>query len=494
MENNYRKKKTKIVATLSDFRTTEEFVRRLYDAGMDVVRINSAHVTEEGAAQIVEIVHRVNPSIPVMLDTKGPEIRVTAVAAEYGSGIEFRTGDRVAVRGSVGADDSTRETIYMNVPTIVRDIPVGARMLIADGELEICVVSKSDDELLCEFITGGTLRSRKSVNVPGVSIDLPSVTEKDRRFIEWATQHDVDFIAHSFVRSARDVEAVQAILDTRKSPIKIISKIENQEGLDNIDEIIEASYGIMVARGDLGVELPAEVIPNAQRRIVEKCIAAKRPVIIATQMLYSMVHSPRPTRAEVSDVASAIYERVDAVMLSDETATGDYPTEAVQTMARVAREIERDENHFRPMIDMNMVSVNHEITAQLARSAVRASTSLPIRYVVLDTKAGRTGRYLAAFRGRKTVVAICYTLHAQRILALSYGVVAILRQRGTDNRYHFLADALDFLDQYGQLSEEDLFAIVGGSFGEDGGASYVEIAPVKAIRQRNAAIAAGEKL
>ena len=270
MENNYRKKKTKIVATLSDFRTTEEFVHRLYDAGMDVVRINSAHVTEEGAAQIVEIVHRVNPSIPVMLDTKGPEIRVTAVAAEYGSGIEFRTGDRVAVRGSVGADDSTRETIYMNVPTIVRDIPVGARMLIADGELEICVVSKSDDELLCEFITGGTLRSRKSVNVPGVSIDLPSVTEKDRRFIEWATQHDVDFIAHSFVRSARDVEAVQAILDTRKSPIKIISKIENQEGLDNIDEIIEASYGIMVARGDLGVELPAEVIPNAQRRIVRE--------------------------------------------------------------------------------------------------------------------------------------------------------------------------------------------------------------------------------
>ena len=279
---------------------------------------------------------------------------------------------------------------------------------------------------------------------------------------------------------------MQRILDAHGSPIKIISKIENQEGLDHIDEIIESSYGIMVARGDLGVELPAEAIPNTQRRIVEKCIAAKRPVIIATQMLYSMVHSPRPTRAEVSDVASAIYERVDAVMLSDETATGDYPTEAVQTMARVAREIERDENHFRPMIDMNMVSVNHEITAQLARSAVRASTNLPIRYVVLDTKTGRTGRYLAAFRGRKTVVAICYTLHAQRILALSYGVVAILRQRGTDNRYHFLADALDFLDQYGQLSEEDLFAIVGGSFGEDGGASYVEIAPVKAIRQRNA--------
>ena len=165
-------------------------------------------------------------------------------------------------------------------------------MLISDGELEIHVTDKNEDTLFCEFTLGGAMRSRKSVNVPGVSVDLPSVTAKDKRFIEWAIQNDVDFIAHSFVRSARDVKAVQDILDEHNSPIKIISKIENQEGLDNIDQIIEASYGIMVARGDLGVELPAEVIPNTQRRIVEKCIAAKRPVIIATQMLYSMVNSP----------------------------------------------------------------------------------------------------------------------------------------------------------------------------------------------------------
>ena len=308
----YKMKKTKIVATMSDFRCTEEFVRELSDAGMDVVRINSAHVTEEGASRIVETVHRVNNAIPIMIDTKGPEIRVTTLADECGNCINFRAGDRVRVRGSKGDDRTTRTTVYMNVPGIVRDIPVGARMLIADGEMEIRVVGKDEEELLCEFVTGGSMRSRKSVNVPGVSIDLPSVTEKDRRFIEWAVRSGVDFIAHSFVRSARDVRAVQDILDAHGSPIKIISKIENQEGLDNIDEIIEASYGIMVARGDLGVELPAEVIPNTQRRIVEKCIAAKRPVIIATQMLYSMVKNPRPTRAEVSDVASAIYERVDA--------------------------------------------------------------------------------------------------------------------------------------------------------------------------------------
>ncbi len=487
-----RMKKTKVVATMSDFRCTEEFVQSLFDAGMDVVRINSAHVSEEAASRIVETVHRVNPAIPIMIDTKGPEIRVTAIAGELGDSIRFDAGDRVVVRGSDGKDLTTRQTIYMNVPTIVADIPVGARMLIADGELELRVVSKNDSELECEFVQGGALRPRKSVNVPGVSIDLPSVTEKDRRFIEWAVAGDVDFIAHSFVRSARDVAAVQEILDAHHSPIKIISKIENQEGLDNLDEIIEASYGIMVARGDLGVELPAEAIPNAQRRIVERCIAAKRPVIIATQMLYSMVHSPRPTRAEVSDVASAIYQRVDAVMLSDETAMGDYPQEAVATMSRVAREIERDDDHFKPMIDMDMVSVNHEITAQLARSAVRASINLPVKFVVLDTKTGRTGRYLAAFRGRKTVMAVCYTLHAQRILALSYGVVPILRNRKLSDRYHFLVDALEFLDQYRKLRDDDLVAIVGGSFGHDEGASYIEFADVRHIRERNAAIEAVE--
>ena len=485
-------KRTKIVATLSVQRCTEELVRSLFKAGMNIVRINSAHASLENAAEIIRMVRSVSNSIPVMLDTKGPEIRVTRMDDAYPDGIRFAAGDRVKVRGTSVKTDipSTREVIYMNVEHIVRDVPAGATMLIADGEMELHVEQKSAEELVCRVMRDCTLRSRKSVNVPNVSIDLPSVTEKDRMYIEWATENGVDFIAHSFVRSARDVEAVQAILDSRNSGIKIISKIENQEGIDNIDEIIEASYGIMVARGDLGVELPAEIIPITQRMIVDKCIAAKRPVIIATQMLYSMVKSPRPTRAEVSDVASAIYERVDAVMLSDETAMGDFPVQSVETMARIAREIERDETHFKPMIDMDMVSVNHEITAQLARSAVRASTNLPIKYVVLDTKTGRTGRYLAAFRGRKTVMAVCYQLHAQRILALSYGVVPILRNQELSDRYHFLVDALEFLDQYRKLDDGDLMAIVGGSFGPDGGASYVEIANVQNIRKRNEEIVA----
>ncbi|MEG1622899.1 MAG: pyruvate kinase [Alistipes sp.] len=480
-------KKTKIVATISDFRCTEEFIKSLYDAGMDVVRINSAHASEEGATRIVEIVHKVNSAIPIILDTKGPEIRVTNISEEYDGSIVFASGDLVAVRGTATGEDTTRKVIYLNVPTIVKDIPVGAHLLIADGELEIVVTAKSADELTCCFLREGKLRSRKSVNVPGVVIDLPSVTEKDRRFIEWAVRNDVDFIAHSFVRGVQDLQAVQAILDEHKSSIKLISKIENQEGIDHINEIIEASYGVMVARGDLGVELPAEAIPATQRMIVERCIAAKRPVIIATQMLYSMVKSSRPTRAEVSDVASAIYERVDAIMLSDETATGDYPVESVETMSRIAREIERDEAHFAPIVDIRMVSVDHEITAQVARSAVRTCTNLPVRYVISDTLTGRTGRYLAAFRGRKTVIAVCYTLHAQRILALSFGVVPILRKQA-DDKYHFLIDALDFIQQHEKLGESDLLVSVGGSFGPMRSASYMELAKVGDIQRRNANI------
>ncbi len=477
-------KKTKIVATVSDIRCDVELIQKLYDAGMDVVRINSAHATEEGATTVVKNARTVCSAIPVMIDTKGPEIRLTNVGDGEGS-IDFEVGDIVKVKGTANnADLTTRELIYMNVPSLVNDMNVGNRLLIADGALELLVLEKNEDHLVCKFTIGGTLKSRKSVNVPGVHVDLPSITPKDRRFIEWATRNDVDFIAHSFVRSAADVKAVQDILDENNSPIKIISKIENQEGIDNIDEIIEASYAIMVARGDMGVELSAEKIPGVQRMIVEKCIAAKRPVIIATQMVYSMVNSPRPTRAEVSDVASAIYERVDAIMLSDETASGKFPVEAVKTMAKVAREIESDERQFPPMVDLEMVSVNHEITAQLARSAVRACNNLPVKYVMLDTYSGRTGRYLSAFRGSKSVIAVCYTTPAQRILALSYGVVPILRTQLEGDKYHFLADAMEYVAEHCPLEQTDLIAVVGGSFGPNKGGSYVELATVSDIMSR----------
>ena len=361
------KKRTKIIATISDRRCDVEFIRSLYEAGMNAVRINSAHVTTESAARVVENVRKVSDSIAIIIDTKGPEIRVTGMAQGYEEGIKVVEGDTICIKGTQTDEPSSKECVYVNDFSIYNDVPVGAAILIDDGELELDVMDKKDNELICTVKNHGVIKPRKSVNIPNVPINLPSVTERDYKFINWAIDMDVDFIAHSFVRKKEDVLAVKKIIKERNSTIKIISKIENQEGVNNIDEILDETYGIMVARGDLGVEIPAEKIPGTQRFLVNKCIESKTPVIIATQMLHTMISNPRPTRAEISDVANAIYQRVDAVMLSGETANGEYPVEAVETMARVAAEVEKD--HSNPNIEMNLVRINNEITAQLCRSA-----------------------------------------------------------------------------------------------------------------------------
>ena len=482
-------RKTKIVCTLGPSTDDEAVLRELILSGMNVARLNMSHGTHEEHKRRADMVKKLRKELDVpvaiLLDTKGPEIRT----GKFAEKVMLTHGQKYTLTTNERPGDA--EGCSITFKDLPKDVHRGSHILIDDGLIEMVVEKVTDTDIECRLLNDGPITSYKGINVPGVTLSMPYISEKDRADLEFCVKEDFEFIAASFTRSAEDIVMIRNELEKNNCrDIRIIAKIENTDGVENIDDIIRVSDGIMVARGDLGVELPAEAIPNTQRRIVEKCICAKRPVIIATQMLYSMVKSPRPTRAEVSDVASAIYERVDAVMLSDETAMGDYPVESVETMARVAREIERDETHFKPMIDMDMVSVNHEITAQLARSAVRASTNLPIKYVVLDTKTGRTGRYLAAFRGRKTVMAVCYQLHAQRILALSYGVVPILRNQELSDRYHFLVDALEFLDQYRKLDDGDLMAIVGGSFGPDGGASYVEIANVQNIRKRNEEIVA----
>lgn len=471
-------KKTKIVATISDLNCEVEFLRELYAEGMNVVRINSAHSTFEGAAKVVANVRAVSEGIAILIDTKGPEIRTTEVE---GGAITVTQGDMVEVRGCDGnscmstpSKDGAHK-LFVNDKNIYTNVPVGAVLLIDDGELELRVVSKADDEvLMCEVGNSGVIKNRKSVNVPGVEIDLPSLTPKDIEYIHWAVDNDLDFIAHSFVRTKQDLIDIQKILDARGSHIKIISKIENQQGVDNIDEILDNCYGVMVARGDLGVELPAEQIPITQRALVKKCIESKKPVIIATQMLHSMIYSPRPTRAEVSDIANAIYQRVDAIMLSGETASGQYPVEAVRTMATVAARIEQE---VKPIEDINMVRINNEITAQLSRSAVRASVNLPIKAIVVDTLTGRTSRYLAAFRGSKPVYTLCYRKHVMRELALSYGIYA---EYGEPLIAHdrFTFQMLVKLERAGVLSASDLVIVIGGSFGAARGASYMEISKV----------------
>ena len=469
------KKRTKIIATISDQRCDVEFIRSLYEAGMNAARINSAHVTTESAAKVVENVRKVSDRIAIIIDTKGPEIRVTGMAPGFETGIKVSRGDMIRIKGSETNEPSNNEVVYVNDSSIYKDVPVGAAILIDDGELEMEVTEKKDDELICRVKNNGVIKPRKSVNIPNVPINLPSVTERDFEFINWAIDMDIDFIAHSFVRKKEDVLAVKKIIEERNSTIKIISKIENQEGVNNIDEILDETYGIMVARGDLGVEIPAERIPGTQRFLVNKCIESKIPVIIATQMLHTMISNPRPTRAEISDVANAIYQRVDAVMLSGETANGDYPVEAVETMARVAAEVEKD--HSNPNIEMNLVRINNEITAQLCRSAVRATLNLPVKAIVIDTLSGRTGRYLAAFRNQKPVFAVCYRKSVMRHLAISYGIHAIYSEPSI-NHEGFLLSILYYLEEKKWLSKEDLIVVLGGSFGAAKGASFMEIGNV----------------
>lgn len=463
-------KHTKIVATVSDQRCDVEFIDALYKAGMNVVRLNTAHMDAEGLSRVVNNVRAVSNRIGILMDTKGPEVRTTLT--ENKASITFQTGDLVKISGNPN-ELTTHEHIYVSYPRFVHDLSVGSTILIDDGDLELKVLEKQEDYLLCEAQNEATMGCRKSVNVPGVRINLPSLTEKDRKNILWAIQNDLDFIAHSFVRSKQDVLDIQHILDEYNSPIKIIAKIENQEGVDNIDEILEAAYGIMIARGDLGIEVPAEKIPGIQRILIRKCVEVKKPVIVATQMLHSMINNPRPTRAEVTDIANAIYYRTDALMLSGETAYGKYPIEAVQTMTKVAREAEKTKlaaNDIRVPIEGNDL----DVTSFLAKQAVKSSSKLNVKAIITDSHTGRTARYLAAFRGPATVFAICYRERVMRMLSLSYGVWAV-HQPWNDSRRGYFYDALYQLIKSGRITRDNMVAYLSGSFGEGGGTTFLEI-------------------
>ena len=288
-------KQTKIVATVSDKRCEVEFIKRLFDAGMNVVRMNTAHLDFDGQKKIIDNVRAVSNRIGILMDTKGPEVRTTILAEP----VSFRAGDRVKMVGDPNRE-TTHECIAVSYSEFVHDLNPGDRVLIDDGDLEMLVVEKTDGYLLCEVQNEASLGSRKSVNVPGVRINLPSLTEKDRNNILFAIEQDIDFIAHSFVRNKQDVLDIKAILDAHGSDIRIIAKIENQEGVDNIDEILEVADGIMVARGDLGIEVPQERIPGIQRVLIRKCILAKKPVIVATQIAahHDTEPAPHPCRGD----------------------------------------------------------------------------------------------------------------------------------------------------------------------------------------------------
>jgi pyruvate kinase len=462
-------KYTKIVATISDKRCEPEFIRQLFEAGMNVVRLNTAHISTESALAMINKVRSVSDQIGILVDTKGPEIRTVGLD----NPIDVNEGDIIKVQGGNGHSDN--ETLFVSYENIHKGVPVGNQILIDDGELAMTVIEQNENYLICKINNKGQIKNKKSINTPGVSVDLPSISEKDAEFIAFAAEHDVDFIAHSFVRNKMDVLAVQDILNQFGSKVKIIAKIENLDGVNNIDEILQVAYGIMVARGDLGIEISAEKIPSIQRRLIRKAVQQKKPVIIATQMLHSMIDNPRPTRAEVSDVATAIYDRTDAIMLSGETAYGNYPVESVKVMSKIAIEVESSKDRRN---DLPVPRLDNETSAFLAEAAVLASKELKVQAIVTDTLTGKIARYIAAFRGALPVFAKCHNGRVKRELALSYGVFPS-EIKSKKNKHKLIETSLLDLVEKKLITEKDTVVYVGGNFGVGGGTSFIEIASVE---------------
>ena len=463
-------KKTKIICTVSDRNCSTDFIAKLYKEGMNVVRINSAHTTLDSSMPIVNNTRLVSEKIAIMVDTKGPEIRITNMESD--KGFEVHPGDTVTFENNpLGV--SGNGLLYTNYYNFVSEVPVGATILIDDGETALTVTDKNSERLYCRANNQGIIKGRKSINIPNVTINLPSVSDRDKEYILWAIKNDLDFIAHSFVRNRHDLIEIQKILDQHNSHLKIIAKIENQEGVDNIDEILSHCYGVMVARGDLGVEIEYQKIPIIQRQIIKKCQERKKPVIIATQMLHSMIESPRPTRAEVTDVANAIYQGTDAVMLSGETANGKYPVEAVRTMTNIALETEREN---KPYFKLELKDITHPVAAVLCCQLVNATKKLPIKAMVFDSRTGRTGRYLSAFRPKTPIYAMCYSPVVMRELALSFGVTAYYMDP-TQSKEKFIKSSIKTLLNDNRFKKEDTIGVVGGSFGPSAGATFMEVCP-----------------
>ena len=458
-------RKTKIVATISNLNCSSEFIKGLYWAGINVVRLNTAHMTHDDAMQVIKNTRQVSKKIGILLDTKGPEIRT----CDNDEPLAVKYGDIIRVKGAPG-EKSQEDVICVSYEHFVRDVPMGSSILIDDGYIALAVMDKDDEYLRCHVENDGVINAKKSINIPSVHVTLPALSEKDKGFIKFAADNDLDFIAHSFVRNKDDVIAVQKILDEKKSSIKIIAKIENSQGVENLDEILEHAYGIMIARGDLAVEIPTEQIPLIQKRIVKICIEKRKPVIVATQMLHSMIGSPRPTRAEVSDVANACLDHTDALMLSGETANGKYPEMAVRTMANIAKEVEKKRSSF-----INApYSSDDKITAYLAKAAVKASLRLNANGIVADSLTGRSIRALAAYRCDSPIYAQVYDKQVVRQLSLSFGVFAEYIPLEITKAASLKPSIIKLLDRK-LVKPEDLIIVLAGNFGIKQGASYVEI-------------------
>ena len=454
-------RKTRIVCTLGPSSNTYETVKALALAGMNVARFNFSHGTQESHLETFRVVSRVRSElhmpIATLLDTKGPEIRLKTFA--NGPVILKEGGQFTLTTREVPGDESIVSITHMNLP---HDLGQQTRILIDDGLVELHVESKSDTDIITRVVSGGQISDRKGVNVPGVRFSMPYISEKDKDDVLFGIRSGFDYIAASFVRGAEDVQALRQLLDENGGAhVRIIAKIENADGVAHIDEIIEASDAVMIARGDMGVEIPFEEIPIIQKRMIKAATMAGRQVITATQMLESMVHNPRPTRAEITDVANAIYDGTSATMLSGETASGKYPVEAVKTMARIAERAENDIDYRKRFLERSMAESSETITDAISHATCLIALNMHAAAIVTVTKSGTTAKMISRFRPNMPIIACTPDASTYRQLSLSWGVTPVLigEERITDVLFEHAVDAS--VDT-GIISKGDLVVLTAG--------------------------------
>ncbi|MBN2908995.1 pyruvate kinase [Polycladomyces sp. WAk] len=416
-------RKTKIVCTIGPASEDPETLKRLILSGMNVARLNFSHGSHEEHGRRIDAVRQaaaeLGKTVAILLDTKGPEIRTGEL---QGGEAELKTGDRLTLTTEPILGNAQRVSVsYEGLPA---DVQPGSTILIDDGLIRLDVEAVEGTEIHCRVANGGLLKNRKGVNLPGLKVNLPGITSKDAEDIVFGIQKGVDFIAASFVRKPEDVLEIRKILEEHHADIQIIAKIENSEGLEHLDEILEVADGLMVARGDLGVEIPAEEVPLVQKEMIRKCNNLGKPVITATQMLDSMQRNPRPTRAEASDVANAILDGTDAVMLSGETAAGKYPVEAVETMARIALRTERA-LRYRDLFRQRRLEQEISITDSISQAVVHAAESLQSSAIITSTESGFTARMVSKYRPRTPIIAVTPNDRVMAKLSLVWGVYPV---------------------------------------------------------------------
>jgi pyruvate kinase len=449
-------RRTKIVCTIGPATESLDQVEALIAAGMDVARLNCSHGTLEEFAQRIATIREAEisakRSVAIMIDIQGPKIRIGEVPVgkrmvAKSERLTLTVDPRIAEDG---------EAIFVDYPKLPLDVRPGSIIFLDDGLLELHVESVSGSNVVCVVATGGELKSRKGLTLPGVAVDLPPLGERDIEHIRFAAEQGCDFIAASFVRRADHIQAVKDVIADSGSTMQVIAKVESEEGVRNIDEIIAAADGIMVARGDLGIELPPEEVPLVQKMLIRRCKAAGKPVITATQMLDSMVRNPRPTRAEVADVANAIFDGSDAIMLSGETAVGKYPIEAVSTMHRISQ---RTEEVLEYSDDLPRTQVS--VAEAIARATCATAASVDAAAILCSTQSGATARLVSKYRPRIPIVALTPHRYVARQLALVWGVHPIVVPR-SDNIDHMLDVAIDAALRWQLISPGDTVAIAAG--------------------------------